>query len=154
MSRSGYSDDCDSWSLIRWRGAVTSAIKGERGQAFLCEALEALDAMPVKRLEKSVLVNGQGGCCTMGAVAIKRGVDVSEIDAYARKAVAGLFAIAPALAAEIAFENDEQGGGWWSGKAETPEERWVRMRAWVASQIKAAPAPAGVAGEPDPEVSP
>ncbi|KGC50992.1 hypothetical protein DO66_5867 [Burkholderia pseudomallei] len=35
MSRSGYSDDCGGWSLIRWRGAVNSAIKGARGQKFL-----------------------------------------------------------------------------------------------------------------------
>jgi hypothetical protein len=37
MSRSGYSDDLENWSLIRWRGAVASAIRGRRGQAFLRE---------------------------------------------------------------------------------------------------------------------
>jgi len=47
MSRSGYSDDCDDqWSLICWRGAVKSAIRGKRGQAFLKEMLAALDALP------------------------------------------------------------------------------------------------------------
>jgi hypothetical protein len=38
------------WSHIRWRGAVASAIRGGRGQAFLREMLAAMDAMPVKRL--------------------------------------------------------------------------------------------------------
>jgi hypothetical protein len=47
MSRSGYSDDHSEWDLIRWRGAVASAIRGKRGQAFLRELLVALDAMPV-----------------------------------------------------------------------------------------------------------
>lgn len=32
MSRCGYSDDYDQWALIRWRGAVESAIRGKRGQ--------------------------------------------------------------------------------------------------------------------------
>lgn len=52
MSRSGYSEDWDgeNWTFIRWRGAVKSALRGKRGQAFLREALAALDAMPEKRL--------------------------------------------------------------------------------------------------------
>jgi hypothetical protein len=50
MGRAGYSEDCDGWALIRWRGAVTSAIRGKRGQAFLREMLDALDALPVKRI--------------------------------------------------------------------------------------------------------
>jgi len=41
MSRSGYSDDCDVWALIRWRGAVKSAIRGARGQAMLRELIQA-----------------------------------------------------------------------------------------------------------------
>lgn len=57
MSRSGYVDDmCDQWALIRYRGAVSSAIRGKRGQAFLREMLAALDAMPEKRLISGVLV--------------------------------------------------------------------------------------------------
>lgn len=56
MSRSGYTEDCDGWDLIRWRGAVASAIRGKRGQAFLREALAALDAMPEKQLISHDLV--------------------------------------------------------------------------------------------------
>lgn len=42
MSRSGYTDDCDDqWALIRWRGAVNSAIKGKRGQQALRGRLDA-----------------------------------------------------------------------------------------------------------------
>ena len=35
MSRSGYSDDCETMGL--WRGAVERAIYGKRGQTFLRE---------------------------------------------------------------------------------------------------------------------
>ena len=50
MSRSGYHDGIDQWDLIRWRGAVASAIRGKRGQAFLREMLDALDALPEPKL--------------------------------------------------------------------------------------------------------
>ena len=45
MSRSGYSDDLEPWDLIRWRGAVNSAIKGKRGRALLQKMADALDAL-------------------------------------------------------------------------------------------------------------
>lgn len=63
MSRSGYVDDmCDQWAMICYRGAVSSAIRGRRGQAFLREMLAALDAMPEKRLISGALVfDGQPG---------------------------------------------------------------------------------------------
>jgi hypothetical protein len=149
MSRSGYSDDCNGWSLVCWRGAVTSALRGTRGQAFLREALAALDAMPEKRLSASVLVAADGCCCTMGAVARARGIDTSGVDAYDREDVAKTLGIAEAMAAEIAHENDwiaervtyvpNDKGGLSRVPAESPEARWVRMRAWVAAKIKAAP---------------
>ena len=47
---------CNEWSLIRYRGAVKSAIRGKRGQAFLREMLAALDAMPEKRLSAGALI--------------------------------------------------------------------------------------------------
>lgn len=51
MGRSGYSDDVDNdWSLIMYRGAVTSAMRGKRGRAFFTAMVEALDAMPERRL--------------------------------------------------------------------------------------------------------
>lgn len=52
MSRSEYSENLDSWSLIRWRGQVVSAIRGKRGQAFLRELVDALEAMPEKTYKK------------------------------------------------------------------------------------------------------
>jgi hypothetical protein len=132
MTRSGYSDDCDGWDLVRWRGAVTSAIKGKRGQAFLREMLDALDAMPEKVLIAESLVEEDGAVCAMGAVGQKRGMDLSKVDPEDRHSVADAFGISPALAAEIAYENDE---GTWQWRDESPAERWERMRNWIVRHI-------------------
>lgn len=128
MSRSGYAEDgeMENWELIRWRGAVASAIRGKRGQSFLLEMIEALDSLPQKRLLENVLVC-EDGCCAMGAVAIKRRIDVSAVDAAEPAEVASAFGIAQALAQEIAWENDY--------RYETPEARFDRVRAWVVDQI-------------------
>lgn len=138
MSRSGYTDDCDGWGLICWRGAVKSAMRGARGQAFLREVAAAMDAMPEKSLIPDSLKDSDGDFCTLGVVGAARGLDMAAIDPDDRESVARAFGIAPSMAAEIMYENDE-GGPWaarW-GDAETPEQRWTRMRAWVQQQIDA-----------------
>ena len=132
MSRCGYSDDIENWSLIRWRGAVTSAMRGKRGQEFLIELLAALDALPKKELVANEL-EVEGSYCTLGAIGAARGVDLKQLDPNETKQVSEAFGIANAMAREIMFENDE-GGGFW--QPETPAERWARMREWVARQIK------------------
>lgn len=130
MSRSDYSDDMDDmWAHIRWRGRVASAIRGKRGQAFLREMLAALDAMPEKRLIDGDL-EAAGEVCAIGAVGRCRGVNMAEIDPEDYTEVAKVFDIAAPLAREIVFENDEAGY-----YQETPENRWARIRAWVAKQV-------------------
>ncbi len=132
MSRSGYSDDGDdTWSLIRWRGAVASAVRGARGQAFLREMAAALDAMPVKELIEHEIVTTEGACCAMGAVAKARGCTTADLDPCDRKQVADRMGIASALCAEIAHENDDD----FCYRDETPAQRWERMRRWVDSMI-------------------
>ncbi len=130
MSRSGYSDDCGGWGLVCWRGAVKSVLSGKRGQSFLVELRDALDAMPDKRLIADSL-QAEGEFCTIGVVGAKRGVDMTSLDPDDREAVGEAFGISPAMASEIVFMNDE--GSW---QKETPEQRWVRMRKWVESNIK------------------
>lgn len=144
MSRSGYNDcgDIEQWDLIRWRGAVASALRGRRGQAFLREMAAAMDAMPVRELIADDIVREDGQACAIGTVARARGMDVTGLDPEDRETVADRFGIARAMVAEVVFENDEGGHspGWdevercW--RRETPEQRFDRMRAWVASQIR------------------
>lgn len=131
MSRHGYCDDIDdnAWGTICWRGAVASAIKGKRGQAFLRELAAAMDTMPVKRLIRCDLRDSDGEVCALGTVGAARGIDMTAIDPEERDVVAKTFGIAEAMAAEIMYENDE---GVWK---ETPEQRWQRVRKWVSRQL-------------------
>lgn len=138
MSRSGYDDDCNGWTLICWRGAVNSALKGKRGQAALLEIREALDAMPVKELAADSLVSADGQFCTLGALGAARGMPLSDLVPDDPEGVAEKFGIATAMVREIVFENDEYPGmrgpdGKWG--PETPEHRWQRMRKWVETHI-------------------
>jgi hypothetical protein len=128
--------------MIRWQGAVKSAFKGQRGQSFLRECAAALDSMPTKRLISGGPVLASGECCAMGAVCLARGLDMrggffevyDEEDDYSgegAEATADALDIARAMAKEIAWQNDEG-----ACSAETPEERWTRMRKWVDRKIK------------------
>ncbi|MBR8054202.1 hypothetical protein K6W26_22860 [Burkholderia sp. AU42008] len=137
MSRSGYSDDCENVEL--WRTTVRNAIRGKRGQALLRDLAAALDAMPEKRLITAELQDTAGDFCTLGVLGNVRGLDLKSIDPEDRHSVAAAFNIAPALAAEIVFENDENGDHWDHAHGgfvfETPEQRWTRMRKWVADNL-------------------
>lgn len=131
MSRHGYSDDLDNWELIRYRGSVASAIRGKRGQSFLREMLEALDALPEPRLIHNELVNADGEHCALGSVGRKRGVDLTQLDPEDPDTLADVFGIASVLIREIEYENDDY-------HHETPEDRFKRVRAWVVKHIKEA----------------
>jgi hypothetical protein len=166
MSRSGYiddGDDDDQWGLIRWRGAVKSALRGARGQAFLRELLTALDAMPEKRLASDSLITADGEFCTMGVVGAARGVNLDALDPEDCEQVAQSFGLAEAMVREIVYENDERVAEWgweevdvcgpmrpyypeWGSHKrsvrvpinDAAERRWQHMRAWAAKHIKVA----------------
>jgi len=132
MSRSGYSDDCETVGL--WQAAVSRAIAGKRGQKFLREMAAALDAMPVKELITDELVLDESRVCAIGAVAVARKLDVSDLEGADGGEVGERFGIARAMACEIVYQNDEA-RPWVNGRKETPAERWTRMRAWVSDQL-------------------
>ena len=141
MSRSGYVDDLDALALGRWRQAVKMAINGKRGQEFLIELLQHLDSMPVKELAADSLKSDEGQYCTLGVIGSARGLDLGSMEDMEPDFVGGKFGIARAMAAEIMYENDECGvpvrdGSSFEYRAETPAQRYVRMRNWVVSNIK------------------
>lgn len=165
MSRSGYSDDCDdNLAFGRWRGAVNSAMSGKRGQALLRELLEALDAMPDKRLFSGSFKRADGEFCTLGVIGDKRGTKMDDLgddeDGCDARKVGERFGIAPAMAAEIMYHNDEYAVDehkWvdieicgpmrpWERHSRSvrvsnerhPQERWQAMRDWVQSQLNQA----------------
>lgn len=112
MSRSGYKDDIDDpLEYGRWSGAVLSAINGKRGQLLLKELLIALDEMPEKKLYPNSFQTESGEFCTLGVLGNKRGIPMNDLGDYYdgcdRNIIGNLFGIAPAMAAEIMFMNDE-----------------------------------------------
>ncbi|WP_321919369.1 hypothetical protein [Paraburkholderia tropica] len=163
MSRSGYTDEDDDNTGGLWRGAVMTAIRGKRGQAALKELAAAMDAMPNKTLGAESLVTADGQFCTLGVLGQARGIDMAHLDPDDWEAVAVAFNIAPAMAREIVYENDEglRTYDWVdvvicgpmrpyryphyerherTVRVDIPESilgprRWQRMRKWVDSQI-------------------
>lgn len=173
MSRSGYSDsygDDDPLALGRWRQAVQRALDGKRGQAFLRDLLETLDAMPDKRLYSGSFATADGEFCTLGAHAARKGVRVDDLgdaeDGCETEVVGKRFGIAPAMAAEIMYLNDEYIVNEWRWvecelygpvrpyypdhgrhtvsvrvhNDDHPAARWRNMRAWVVESLSAPPA--------------
>ena len=129
MSRCGYVDDLDQWTIIKYRGQVASAARGKRGQTFLRALLASLDAMHDKRLIANDLRDASGDVCALGSLGRARGLPLETLDAREHEQLGQVFDIAPQLIAEIEYENDRD-------RTETPARRWERMRRIVASLIK------------------
>jgi len=154
MSRHGYIDyDDGDISPGLWAGILASATRGKRGQKFFVELLAALDAMPVKELHAHVFDDpNEGKVCALGALARVKGVDTTKFDPdddYAASVLARKFDVADCLTREAIYANDEgfrqrfirldhhrDHGVHWAYVLERPDERWQRMRDWVASRIK------------------
>lgn len=134
MGRSGYQEDFDyedPLAFARWRGQVASAIRGKRGQQFFRGLIEALDAMPQKRLIKDQLVSKDGEVCALGQLGRHQGKDMSKVDEWDWDGLGGMFNIAHQLAQETMYINDEEGYD-----TETPEHRWARVRRWAEHNLR------------------
>lgn len=121
-----------------WRGIIASATRGKRGQAFFRALVAALDAMPEKRLVEGRLQTEDGEVCALGCLGKARGIDLGAINLDDTEPeplgaqLGELFDIAPQLAQEVMFVNDE----WY---AKSPEDRWLKVRAWAVEQIRVEP---------------
>lgn len=131
MGRSGYNYDYDEpGALAMWRGVIASATRGKRGQRFFRDLVSALDAVPDKRLIANEFQRDDGAMCALGALAKVKGADLAEWREEDYELLGEAFDIAHQLAQEVMFMNDEE------RSSETREDRWIRMRAWAASQIR------------------
>jgi hypothetical protein len=129
VSRSGYSDDLEPLSLGRWRAQIASATRGKRGQQFFRELVAALDALPERKLTAySLSDRTTGEVCALGALGKAKGADISALDTRDYDTLGELFNIAPQLAQEVMYNNDER-------HCATDEERWATVRDWAARQI-------------------
>jgi len=132
MNRSGLIESDDDYQRLNlYRANVDRCIRGRKGQKFLREMAEAMDAMPVKRLIAEELIADDGEVCAIGSVCKSRGIDVSKIDPEDPDNVAAAVGIHRILASEIEYENDDT---YWRSR-ETAEERWLRMRKWIDKNL-------------------
>jgi hypothetical protein len=133
MSRSGYTDDFNDENNYTYLFAsvVKRSIKGKRGQAFLREMHDALEALPEKRLVEDDLQTSEGAVCALGAVGQARGLDMSKLTPDYSDQIAKAFKISETLAREIAYVNDDD----FNYRDETPEDRYARVLDWVKEQI-------------------
>jgi hypothetical protein len=106
------------------RGAIASAIRGKRGQAFLKEMLEAMDALPEKKLIAYEFINCYGQVCALGSVMIRR----HGFGTF-KETAASYLGISRALVEEIIHINN-------SCKDESDEDRFVRVRRWTNRNIE------------------
>ncbi len=120
MSRHGYSCDLGNWEWIKWRGQVTSSIRGKRGQRFLREMADALDEMEEKRLIRGDLIK-EGECCALRSVAKRRGR--SDLVNETNDLLAVEFGVTEQLVREVEFVNDDFFG--------SEEDRWREVRSWL-----------------------
>lgn len=88
--------------------------------------------MPEKRLIADALET-DGEVCAIGAAGKARGIDMSLLEPEDGDGVAAAFDISRALALEIVYMNDE------AFDRETPEERFLKMREWIAGRIRPSP---------------
>ena len=104
--------------------------QGARGQRALRELEAALIALPAKRLIHGTLIDDNGDVCAIAAYGRHKGVDLSTFDAEEDSVDVGIIGGMPRLVAwQIVELND-------SGRRETPEERYVRVLAWVREQLR------------------
>ena len=145
MSRSNYSDDFGDdfpGQMEFYRANVRRSIASKAGQARLRELRDALRALPVKALEAGIFAAGGREApmvCALGAWALDRaGGDPFKAAAavpYGADDDETAVALEPSgwprlVVLETVWVNDEG-----SYRAETPEQRYVRVLAWVESQI-------------------
>jgi hypothetical protein len=124
-----------------WHANLRRAMQSKRGQAFMQELLEALDALPQKRLIQGAMEQS-GEVCALGAVGLKRGMELDGLDSRDHDEIADAFGISSMLAQEIAYWNDQgmeacllgltDGGGWTEN---SPEDRFTFVRAWVVARL-------------------
>jgi hypothetical protein len=124
-----------------WHANLRRAMQSKRGRAFLRELLEALDALPQKRLIRGAMEQS-GEVCALGAVGLKRCMDLDGLDSRDHDQIADAFGIRSMLAQEIAYWHDQgmeacllgltDGGGWTES---TPEDRFTFVRAWVVARL-------------------
>jgi len=141
MGRLYYHDDddeCPSLDGLR-EGWVQNAIRGGRGQRFLRDLVDALDALPTPELSSGALEDpATGCCCAFGAVRRLRGpeevrlwFDPAEEDRPPDD-LAVPFDVSWALAWRVVQVNEERSC---SNSEPDRRRRWADVRDWAVRHL-------------------
>jgi hypothetical protein len=130
--RLNYSEDEDyAGQFFLWQANCERSLKGKAGQRELRELREALLALPEKRLIGHLLYDDDGGVCAIGAYGKYKGVDLTKFDPEeGEHEDVGRAGGMPRLVAWKVVEMNDM-----DFDLETPEERYVKMLAWVEKQL-------------------
>jgi hypothetical protein len=75
-----YEGDGENPISATWHGNIERICRGKRGQRILREFIDALLALPERRLIANKIQNAEGEVCAIGALGKHRGVDMSEYE--------------------------------------------------------------------------
>ena len=121
-----------------WEANCRRSIRGRRGQAELKQLEAALRALPQQRLTKDTLVEGDD-VCAIGAYARYKGFTLADYDPEDETDQVGVAAGMPRLVAwSVVAQNDLHCNTFWGiplVRDMTPEERYVKVLAWVRGHI-------------------
>lgn len=145
MSRLDYGDGdsyWEPWMDGQQAGALRSATRGKRGQRFLRDLIEALDALPVPELAVGALEDEETGCCcAFGAVRRHRGAENVPLgfdptrEDMPPDSLAQPFDVSQTLAWAVVQANEE------SSTSNTPDarrRRFKEVRRWAVAKLCAA----------------
>jgi len=136
-----------------WEANLQRNFSGKAGQRSLRELRDALLALPEKKLIETRLADEHGHVCALGALAVQQRVargeprdkvlaamaaesaaDDGYVDTWEAEqqtlAEAKACGVKVPMAVTVAWEND-----FGPSSKETPEERYVRVLAWVEKRI-------------------
>lgn len=125
-----------------WQANCERSMRGKKGQQELRELRDALLALPDKRLICGALVDEDGEVCAIAAYGRRKGLDLSKFGAYSGSDEVGIEGGMPKLVAwKVVEMNDVEFDHL------TPEQRYVKMLAWVEARLHSDPDPAAAPGE-------
>ena len=142
MSRLYCDNDWEPWMGGQQAGALRSAVRGRRGQRFLQDLIDALDALPVPELSAGALEDEETGCCCAfgavrrhrGAEAVPLGFDPMDED-QTPDGLTEPFDVSRTLAWAVVQANEE------CSTSNTPDarrRRFQEVRRWAVAKLCAA----------------
>jgi hypothetical protein len=134
-----YDDDSDPSQEGLAAGALRSAIRGKRGQRFIRDLVQALDALPLPELAAGALEDEETGCCcAFGAVRRFRGADAVPLWFHPMEEdmnpdnLVEPFNVSKTLAWSVVQANED---GMIGNDKSTRRLRWKQVRDWAVRQL-------------------